>query len=423
MTGESESAMQSKKSLNYKVVRLAAIGTLFALSQYITLPVMALYLNQFFHISIPMVGILLGVPMIISSIFGRFASVVARRLGNVNTLSAALILYAFDYLGYTLFKHPDIIYLISLSIVAGLSRILWQPVFKGIYAQVATESSNADTIFRINYLTIVTGASVGPVLVILLGGFQPVICIYSTSFLYIFISILVLFNRNFFKSFELGTNILNIDETQSDVQNKRELSITLYLYIFGGFLIYCVFSEFESVFPLALKFVTYRPASLFSELLILNSICGFVFQSLMIFSKRKPRDSQGLFIGNLAFCIAFLTFAISLRIHIILVVGTIIFTIGEIFALPGSDIAINRLAPNGQKAAFFGLAEFRILGFTVGPALFGYLLYQFGYVEMFLFSIPFIVLASLSYWYGYRILKRYLRTDRTDLSQSIITER
>lgn len=57
----------------------------------------------------------------------------------------------------------------------------------------------------------------------------------------------------------------------------------LVLYILAGTLIYSVFSEFESVLSLYLAKITRNPGEIFSILLMINSVCGLVFQFILVF--------------------------------------------------------------------------------------------------------------------------------------------
>jgi MFS family permease len=63
----------------------------------------------------------------------------------------------------------------------------------------------------------------------------------------------------------------------------------------------------------------------------------------------------------------FVLFALSNGNQATLVLGVIVYSAGEILTIPAIDIAIDRISTPENKTLYFGLSEFRTIGFTLGP--------------------------------------------------------
>ncbi len=141
---------------------------------------MVLYLNIVLRIPIVLVGVILGIPSLVSPLLGSLVSVLTKTFGKLNTLILSLLLYGVDT---------------SLLV---WSRDLWQPTMKSVYARHASKLDNPDNAFRLNYLSICLGAILGSAVVILLGGFRPMASLYITAALYITLIVPVIVCRRLF---------------------------------------------------------------------------------------------------------------------------------------------------------------------------------------------------------------------------------
>ena len=137
---------------------------------------------------------------------------------------------------------------------------------------------------------------------------------------------------------------------------------------------FLVFSQFESIFSLFLKNYFLKPEKVFSYLLILNSLFGAVFQSLIMRKTKKTKNIKNICIGNALFAVAFLMFAYSNFSITYLALAVIIYSMGEVLVIPGVEIAIATICNQQNSTLYFGIAELRMLGFTLGPIFAGVLL-------------------------------------------------
>lgn len=156
--------------------------------------------------------------------------------------------------------------------------------------------------------------------------------------------------------------------------NNKQLLIC----ILSGTLIYAVFSQFESVYSLALDTVYANPATIYSVLLSLNSLTGIILQAYIIWRNNNKKNSISVGKGLVYFQIGFILFSAAFHFTNIglclLILGVLIYSAGEVIVIPGIDVQIDKLASTDSKSLYFGVAEIRTLGFVVGPIVMSWLL-------------------------------------------------
>ncbi|MDG4658575.1 MFS transporter [Ectobacillus antri] len=379
------------KQLPFQVYFLAMLNLLYSLGVYVTLPVLALYFYKDLEVPIGFVGVLLGLPSIISAIFGSFGAFVSNRIGEINCMMVGITCTIFCYLFYL--TTDNFIFLFIISVLSGLSRILWQPILKALFAHHASKLEKQDVVFRINYIVICIGAIVGPGISMLLNSYSREINIIISIVCFVLIVAFL-----FAKGSKLDVHKSLLSKKPNDQTYKRHRVDPLLLnYVIAGALVFMVFSQFETIFSLTLNEVSDNPAFLFSLLLILNSVSGIILQLVLIKFNEKMSTKTVLIIGNFGFALAYLLFAFSNGSLVLLVIATLLYSFGEVLAIPGSDIIINEIASSENKTLYFSIAEFRIIGFSLGPMLSGVILDVYGSYMMFLSSVVIILIASAIY--------------------------
>lgn len=377
---------------------LLVLNFLYALSEYITLPVLALYFHQNLHIAVVQVGILLGLPSLLGSVFGYLAVPIAKKLGPIPGLISSLLVMIFVYGAFMLGSGFWI--LLPASLIMGLSRGVSQPITKALFSRHSALFRSPDVAFRFRYITIASAAILGPIVVIVLGAVSRRIELaLGIAVLAMTVTLGLIIRKALdFEEVDLSFK----DHPQSMSRLKNFISPTLTLYIVAGLLTFWVFSQFEALMPLALENFVSDPQQLFSWLLVLNACMGVVLQAVILFLPKQPPLKLSLYIGNIFFGLAFIGFALANGHYLLLSVATIVFSFGEVLAIPGSDILIDSIAPPDLKVLNFSLAEFRLLGFSLGPVVGSMLLRGFGPRAMFFSSTVLIVVGSLLYVAGQR---------------------
>ncbi|WP_035294850.1 MFS transporter [Clostridium sp. KNHs214] len=384
-----------KLNINKKVLAITIINFLYCFAQYVTLPILAVYYNVELGIDIYKVGLLLGIAPIVSAVFGSVCSPVSKKIGNINSLILGIMLITVPYILILFTKNFYIIMI--LCFLEGFSRVFWEPVIKTLFTYHADNSENKNYVFRLKYITVCLGAILGPFIGMFISKNGRKFNIVCSIFLFFsIILVLILTKKN------INTHEISIDDFGSNLKYLKVSTIEsvdykLIVYIIAAVLLFSAFSEFESVFPLALKISNPNIENLFSILLIVNSIGGIILQFIVMYFVRKLNNIICILLGNGFFILAFLMFGISKGNVALLILAVIVFSMGEVLSIPTTDIIVNDIAPDGKKTLYFGLAEFRTLGFSIGPIFSSYILQNYGYESMLLYSILILVISSSMY--------------------------
>ncbi len=376
---------------------LLQLNFLYALSEYITLPILALYFHQNLHLPVVQVGILIGIPPLLSSGLGYLAVALTKKLmpisGLIISLCAMILVYSVFMLG------PGFWILVLASLLMGLSRGVSQPLTKALFAHHSALFRSPDAAFRLRYLTIAGAATLGPLIVLGLGSVSRRIELALSILTLIIMAVLGIAMRKPLNFQEISlSSVEGFSSWRGHL--KTILNPTLILYILAGLLIFWVFSQFETLMPLALENFVTNPQRLFSGLLILNAGLGVVLQTVILFLPKQPPVKLSLYLGNLFFGLAFVAFALAHGHFLLLIFGTVVFSLGEVLAIPGSDIVIDNMSSPDMKVVNFSLAEIRLLGFSLGPVAGSIVLRSFGPQAMFLSSTVLILVGSLLYGAG-----------------------
>lgn len=359
--------------IRYKrTITLAIINFINSLAEYVSLVILALYINK--KVSIIETTVVIAIPSLFSSFFGSVSVKFQNLLGSKRCLIFSFFL---NFLAYQIYYLSNaIILLLIAAVINGMSRILFQPVMKTLLCEASDEFVQKENVHRLRYLTICLAGILGPFLGCLISdSFSKEACIQVTLIL-IAISIFLTYimipkeKTEYIKQEKKG----NIFDFVRDISNVSNL---LWIYILVGTLIFFVFVQFESTYSLYLKSYFEKSEKVFSILLAFNSIFGILFQ--LILSKVKIKESKYLVsVGICFFISAFLIFSVLFYKNsptiLLLVIAIMIYSIGEVMVIPGLDIIIDEISTPEKKTLYFGLAEIRNLGFTLGPIFCGFVL-------------------------------------------------
>lgn len=355
---------------------LLGLGILYSLrscGNYIALPILALFFNQRF--SLVETSVIISVPTIFSMLFGFLGYFVFKRLGTKFSLQISLMLGIVSYVGYLTLG--SFYLLIVASLINGISRSIWEPVTKSLFA---LSQSGADTAFRVRYIAICISGIIGPLVCTFLSSYSnSTYQFIAAIFMYLIVIVLVFGFIPRTSKNEIGASA-NIAKSERWNMSSitHIISSKLVSAVIGGMLVYMAFSQFESIFPLFLNEYFDDAAKIFSTLLILNCVFSAVFQVFYMFISRKiakkPSNKLIILLGNVAFVIAYSLFTVGDSVLYVYIIAICIYSIGEVLVIPATDVAVDEIAPEDKKSLYFGVAEIRSLGFTVGPILAGFIL-------------------------------------------------
>ncbi|TCO62349.1 MFS transporter [Actinocrispum wychmicini] len=348
------------------VLRLLVAGSVLnSVAFFATLPFLSIYLAEISTLSGLAIGAVVGSVALIASLGGFVGGMLSDRFGAVALIRAGVLLNCAT--GLALAMVHDVGLVIALTGLLGVGRLLTEPSMKKLMS-VAADGTDG-SVFRIRYVTLCLGAVVGPLLGAVLYAVDSRL-IFSVPAV-VFAGYFLLLQRNL-------ARLRSVDAHEGDERGRLRDAVNdrrLLRIIAAGFVLFLVFSQFESILPLYVRSVRGPDAvTYFSILLAVNAALGIVMQFPVARLARRVSASRMAFIGCVGFALALLLFRMLPASAVLPFVGVLVWTVGEAVLFPMPDMAIHTFAPNGRKGAYFGLAEVRYLGFFLGPALGGGLL-------------------------------------------------
>ncbi|MET7638179.1 MFS transporter [Streptomyces sp. NPDC005438] len=351
------------------VQRLLVVGSLLnALAFFATVPFLTLYLSAISDLSDAVVGGIAGSIALVSAFGGLWGGGLADRLGGTRMIRVGLALNVAVYATLTLVRQVALV--VPLVALLGVARLLVEPAMKKLMSLTAAGSSG-ETVFRVRYVTLCLGATLGP-----LGG----ALLFRLAHWMIFLTPAVLYGCYLlllqFRASSLG-DLDRVGDAESRAGSwRRALRDRGLVRVVGaGLVLFLVFSQFEMILPLYLRdHYGQGGVSHFSLMLALTSVLAILFQwPAERLSRRLSRPRLAL-VGCVGFALACPLFR-GLESHLLfLYLGAVVWTFGEAVLFPLPDAVIHDLTPDSQKGAYYGLAELRYLGFFFGPVLGGALL-------------------------------------------------
>jgi MFS family permease len=349
-------------------LRLLVIGSLLnSVSFFGTLPFLTLYLSDISGLSAAAIGAVVGSVPLVAAIGGLVGGSLTDRVGAARLVRYGLVGYVVIYGLLAVARSLPLI--VALIVLLGVGRLLVEPAMKTMLSLAAGDGGG--NVFRVRYITLCVGAMIGPVI----GA-----GLYSISRWLIFLlpaavfgAYLVFLTVNLPR---LRTLDRPADEAPSHAAWREALTNrVLLLVVAGGFVVFFVFSQFESMLPLFIKSVRGDAAvRWFSVLLIANALLGILLQYPAERASRRLSNGVLAAVGCVAFAGALLLYGLLPTSPWFLYAGVVLWTAGEALLLPMPDMIIHAITPADRRGTYFGLAELRYLGFFAGPVVGGALL-------------------------------------------------
>ncbi len=334
------------------------------------------------------IGFSVGLMALAASTLALVSWRIARPLGNRFAIFLGMALCSFGY--FALANSSTFWSLIASCFTIGFGKSIFEPILKASMSRYPL-AGKPELMFRMRYLSICAGAFLGPLAAMAFAEKRAVI--FSTS------AILICYAVMFFMVFPSD------DESENDKsENKnpefleshkfvRDRKLIILTLAGGG--VFLVFSLFEIIFPLVLNQNFKSATPVFRTLLMTNALLGLILQYPAIILSKKYSTEVLAAWGCYLFGTSFIVFAMAKSSWPTWIFATFIFTCGEALALPASDILIDKISSDKQKAAYFGFGELRQLGFFVGPFAGAFILDELGSTILCVISTIIIALVSI----------------------------
>ncbi|WP_239618308.1 MDR family MFS transporter [Cohnella mopanensis] len=366
-------------------------------------PFLVLYLYEQLEGSVILPMIIVGLQPLCGLFVSWFGGSWSDRYGRKPLILIALTLQMLCMVGYVFAE--DVWQYALISIINGIGFALYMPAANAQITDMVTEEKRAE-VFALMHTAFNVGAAVGPVLGLLMFGWNPSAVFLLSAITFVFYGLLV-----WFKIPESAPMLLSWTESvQAPLQlsSKPKFSWAehkvLVLITLLSLPVGLLYAQVESTLPLHLQsnFENYR--TVLASILTFN---GIMVITLQIWIARKTEAiASHLIIGisYALFAIVSIGYGYS-SIVVWLFVAEFVFTIGEMMFGPHMQKAVSVMAPKEQRGFYFSVyGTSQLLSRGLGPILGGLLLsWSNG-------EVLFTVLAALMLVAGYaqvRVIRKY----------------
>lgn len=348
----------------FSVQLLISATFMMNIGSFAIMPFLVLYLSHTLHFSSWEVATVLTVTLVCARVLPFFTGMIGDRTSHSTTLVSGMIIRGLGFIGYAFFT--SFVEMVCSAALIGIGSALYDPSVKAIFAgQTDVQRKRAFTFFN---QALNGGAVLGPLVGGLLVTKDPLYPFLCGGGITVLLGILLLFFR---KHYQTVRTTLQLGQSFRNVWgNKVFVSFTCIMTLF-----WIVFSQLHISYPLEAFRIT-NDEGVVGTLYIVAGIAGvltmFVIRSS--FQKRSPLKviQIGLLLMGSSFLIVPL-FPIPSLIWILFCV--VLFTVGETYILPGSDLAIAELVTKEDSGAYYGMSTLSwAVGGTIGNYIGAYLM-------------------------------------------------
>ncbi|MGG0657655.1 MDR family MFS transporter [Rummeliibacillus pycnus] len=378
----------------HPIVWIILNGTIFTrIASFMTIPFLAIYLQNELHASPLMIGVTLGIAQLCATFGGFIGGYLTDKLGRKFIILITIFIWSAVFVGFATVRIVGLF--ILLNAINGLCRSFFEPATQALMIDY-TEEKKRRRLFSFRYTAINIAAVIGPLFGVWISGMSNAkIPFFITASMYAIYGVFLIF---MFKKYEVTP------QKQAEKQTILQMFKVVFadqklLYLLaGGILLSLGYSQFDSTLPQYINLNIENGVKLYSVLITLNAIVVLALQLPIGIYTERISIMRSLVIGILFFAAGFVIFNFA-NTPWLFIVGMIIFTVGEIFAFPMMNALIEEIAPDTQKATYLGASQFKNLGGFIGPVFGGWLLVHFEsklYIVMaavFLLSLVFYRLA------------------------------
>lgn len=361
------------------------------LGQFVLLPFLAIYLNQF-SLSSLFLGIIIASGQLSYSIMSLFTGQFIDRYNPKIILSMTLMGSGIAYL--YLYQNQSLICFIILNVIIGIFRAIFDVAFKTLLTSEANEQQRS-FLFSLRYAILNLAAAVGPLIGAQYIGEHFIQLFKLIAYSYLTSSLLLII----FCSTEIDKSIrkkhhFSVGELFKLIKYNSKIRTLFFI----SFLCYALYSQITSSIAQYIVQNFEYGISIYSNLLIINAITCVVLQMFISLLTKKMNYLHLASIGLFLFSLGFLGFYFS-QTSITLSCSMFILSLGEIIFFPLNDMILAKIAPLENIGSYYGVLNTSTLGLAVGPIV-GGLIYQIN--NHFLFFI--CAMSSLLTIFLYRKL-------------------
>ncbi len=370
-------------------------GTVFArIASFMTLPFLAIYLQNDLHASPLMIGLVVGISQLAATVGGFFGGFLTDQFGRKPVLKISVFCWSAVFFA---FAFADSIWVFLLcNALNGLCRSFFEPASQALMID-HTDEGKRRRLFSIRYTAINLSAVIGPLIgVLLIQSASMRIPFLLTASMYCMYGLFLLLILKNVPETHTPHAQNNLKSMSTTLMQDTTLLLLIIAAIFGSF----VYSQTSSTMPQLLTNSLVDGLQLYSVLIAVNSLTVLVLQLPLGILSERLSIRTSIVIGVVLFMAGMVGFQFATNWPTY-IIAMVIFSIGEIFVFPMMSAVIEMIAPPHQKATYLGVMQFQSLGGFLGPFLGSWLLVHFaGQLYLLMAGISF--LSLICYFFAFR---------------------
>jgi MFS family permease len=367
-------------------------GTVFARgASFMAMPFLALYLSRTEGINPVVIGLIIGIGPLTGTIGGFVGGHLSDRFGRKVVMLSSIFVWAGVFLGFAFATNP--LTFLLLNALNGICRSFFEPTSQALMADV-TDKEKRLRVFSLRYTAINIGAAVGPLLGAYFGVISSTITFIITGSFYLLYGIILTILLGKYKIKRVQDH--KILTTFKDAFKIIGRDSALRYFIVGGILVNIGYSQVDSSLPQHLGSILVNGSVLFSFLLTINAVTVVLLQVPLSHFVEKWRVLHVMMLGSVFFVMGFLCMGFSNN-WVSFIVSMVLLTIGEIFLFPSTSVFIDQIAREELRGTYFGAAQFRSIGNSIGPIFGGWILKQWNGHWLF-WIMAMVVMASIYFF-------------------------
>ncbi|MFK4314097.1 MULTISPECIES: MDR family MFS transporter [unclassified Bacillus (in: firmicutes)] len=365
-------------------------GTTFArTASFMTIPFLALYLQNDLHASPIMIGLAVGISQLTATFGGFFGGFFTDRFGRKKIIIISMFCWSIVFYGFA-FANSVWIFVLC-NALNGICRAFFEPASQALMIDY-TDEDRRRRLFSIRYTAINLSAVIGLLLGIVISKASSIsfpFLITATMYLLYAIFLVITLRRI------EEQNTVNVTQDIGDLMRVLLQDSTLMLLIIASVICNFVYMQTEATMPQLLNLTMADGVALYSVLIVINAATIVILQlPLGILSEKVAIKTSLIFGGGLlALGMLIFHFADNWKLFI---VGMVVFSLGEIFVFPMTSAIVEMIAPAHQKATYLGFMQFQNLGGFLGPVLGGWLIIHFA-PQLYLVMVSLCLVVIICY--------------------------
>ncbi len=366
------------------------------------MPFLTLYLFKNTHISITLIGIIVGLqPLALcyGSVIGGYASDIFKRhtIILISVVLSCLVYMSFYLSGKYLVAVPQMIVFGLLNLLNGLCTALFSPASRAVLSETACTPQENAKFLHMRYLALNLGGAGGPLVGAYAGVSGNIQAFIITAILYFIYALILFFVLRNYSSAKKVTDFADLAGFATALKllakNKLFISLIMSLTLFN-----VIYVQLSSNMALVINKNIIDGTIFFSWMLSLNALMVVLLQPAIYFIIRNRNQRVVIMYGFLIILLVSLA-VIFLPVNkssvLFFVAGL---TVAEVLVFPTSSILVTQITPEQYRGTAFGAIDFEYFGSAIGPALGGIIMQYFSAWGFFAGICIISCLCILTYW-------------------------